>query len=392
MNVAIFGGGYAGVTLARRLERRLPDAVDLVLVDETGTHVVRHELHRLLRRPSLGDDLEIPLHDLLDRTSIREARVTAVDPDRNVAALADGDTLEYDVGAVCLGAETTYFGMDDVAEHAAAMWTLEDALAVREAFLEVLDRDGTFVVGGAGLTGIQVAGELAALAEAEAKAEAETETVDDRRPRIVLLEQQSAVAPGFRDDFQAAVRSALEEYGVDVRTEATVTGATADRIEVAESDPIDYDGFVWTGGISGPGALGGQRRPVRSTLRLDGDTFVLGDAAQVVDAEGRAVPASAQAAIREAEAVAGNVERLVDHADDPPGSFAPRLEPFTFEPAGWMVSVGDEAVAQVGPTVLTGPAAKTIKATVGAGYRSSIGSLREAADRLSDEFQREARS
>ena len=386
MNVAIFGGGYAGVTLARRLERRLPDAVDLVLVDETGTHVVRHELHRLLRRPSLSEDLEIPLQDLLERPSIREARVTAVDPERRVAELADGDTIEYDVGAVCLGAETTYFGMDDVAQHATPMWTLDDALAVRETFLEVLDRNGTFVVGGAGLTGIQVAGELAALAEAE------TDTAGDRGPRILLLEQQSAVAPGFRDDFQTAVRSALEDYGVEVRTEATVTGATADRIEIAESEPIDYDGVVWTGGITGPEALDGQRRRVRSTLCLDGDTFVLGDAAQVVDAEGRAVPASAQAAIREAEAVAGNVERLVDHADDPPGSFAPRLEPFTFEPAGWMVSVGDEAVAQVGPTVLTGPAAKTIKATVGAGYRSSIGGLREAADRLSDEFRREARS
>ena len=391
MRIAILGGGYAGVTLARRLERRLPNAVDLVLVDDTGTHVVRHELHRLIRKPSLEDDLEIPLRDVLDRTSVRQARVANVDSDRNEIHLADGERIEYDVGAVCLGAEPTFFGMDDVAEHATPLWNLEDAREVRAEFLDVLDGGGTTVVGGAGLTGIQVAGELAALAEA--KREGPDESAEsDGDPRIVLLEQRPAVAPGFREDFQRAVRSALEDYGVEIRTGTTVTGASADAIETADSDPIEYDQFVWTGGIRGPGAMDGERRTVRKDLRLDGDTFVLGDAAQVVDADGQGVPASAQAAIREARAVAANVEHLVDHADDPPGSFEPRLEPFTFEPAGWLVSVGDEAVAQVGPTVLTGPPAKAVKATVGAGYRSSLGGLRDGADRMTGELDPGARS
>lgn len=391
MRIAILGGGYAGVTLARRLERRLPNPVDLVLVDDTGTHVVRHELHRLIRRPSLEGDLEIPLRDILDRTSIRQARVTDVHAGRNEVHLADGDRIEYDVGAVCLGAEPTFFGMDDVAEHATPLWTLENAREVRADFLDVLDRGGTTAIGGAGLTGIQVAGELAALVEAEGDSVADSASADDD-PRIVLLEQESAVAPGFRKDFQRAVRSALEDYGVEVRTETTVTGASADDIETADGDPIEYDQFVWTGGIRGPDAMNGERRSVRKDLRLEGRTFVLGDAAQVVDADGQGVPASAQAAIREARAVAANVERLVDHAEDPPGSFDPRLEPFTFEPAGWLVSVGDEAVAQVGPTVLTGPPAKAVKATVGAGYRSSIGGLRDAADRVTEDLGPDVRS
>lgn len=379
MRIAILGGGYAGVTLARRLEQRLPSATDLVLVDETGTHVVRHELHRLIRDPSLENDLEIPLRDVLDRTAVRRARVTDVDTDLNEVHLADGEPIEYDVGAVCLGAEPTYFGMDDVAEHATPMWELGDTLEVRADFRDVIDRSGTAVVGGAGLTGIQVAGELAAFAEEEASP---ADGGDGEGPRIVLLEQRSAVAPGFREDFQRAVRKELEDYGVEIRTGTTVTGASADAIETADREPMAYDQFVWTGGIRGPDATGGQRRTVRKDLRLDGDTFVLGDSARVVDAEGRNVPASAQAAIREARAVAGNVERLVDHADGQPGEFEPRLRPFTFEPAGWLVSVGDEAVAQVGPTVLTGPAAKAVKATVGAGYRTSIDGIRDAAHRV----------
>ena len=390
MRIAILGGGYAGVTLARRLERRLSNAVDLLLVDDTGTHVVRHELHRLIRKPSLEDDLEIPLRDILHRTSIRTGRVTDVDTERDEIHLAGGERIEYDIGAVCLGAEPTYFGMDDVAEYATPLWNLENARDVRAEFLDVLQDDGTTVVGGAGLTGIQVAGELAALAE-EKREESESAESDDG-PRIVLLEQRPAVAPGFREDFQRAVRSALEDYGVEIRTGTTVTGASADAIEAEDGDPIEYDQFVWTGGIRGPDAMGGERRTVRKDLRIEGRTFVLGDAAQVVDAEGQGVPASAQAAIREARAVAANVERIVDHADDPPGSFEPRLEPFTFESAGWVVSIGDGAVAQVGPTILTGPPAKAVKATVGAGYRSSLGGLRDGADRMTGELDPGARS
>ena len=387
MRIAILGGGYAGVTLARRLERRLPDDVDSVLVDETGTHVIRHELHRLIRRPALEDDLEIPLRDILDRTTVRMGRVTDVDTDRNEVRLADGDAVTYDVGAVCLGAEPTFFGMDDVAEHATPMWKFGDALDVRADFYDVLDRGGTAVVGGAGLTGIQVAGELAAFAEEEGTPVDDGDgDSDSEGPRIVLLEQRPAVAPGFREDFQRAVRGTLEDYGVTIRTDTTVAGASAAAIETVDGEPIEYDQFVWAGGIRGPDALGGDRRTVRSDLRLDGDTFVLGDAAQVVDAEGRGVPASAQAAIREGRAVAANIERLVERADDPPGGFAPRLPPFTFEAAGWVVSVGDEAVAQVGPTVLTGPPAKAVKTTVGAGYRTTIGELREAAARVTEDF------
>src|SRR6056297_435972 len=111
MRVAVFGAGYAGLTVARRLERHAPDDVDLVVVDESESHLVQHELHRVVRRPSLADTITVPLSAVLSDAEVRQARVTAIDADDGVATLApvDGDdetTLEYDVGAVCLGAET----------------------------------------------------------------------------------------------------------------------------------------------------------------------------------------------------------------------------------------------------------------------------------------------
>ncbi|WP_121822129.1 NAD(P)/FAD-dependent oxidoreductase [Halostella salina] len=372
MQVAVFGGGYAGVSLVRRLEKRLPEEADVLLVDDSGEHLVQHELHRVVRRPSLADDITVPLTDVVDRASIRRARVTEVDPEANVATLDGGDTVEYDAGAVALGAETAFYDLPGVEEHATPLKRIDHAERIREEFLGALDADGRAVVGGAGLSGVQLAGELAALAREE-----------DAEAEVVLLEQLDAVAPGFDAEFQRAVREALDDRGVDVRAGTGVAGADADAVELEGGERIPYDTFAWTGGIRGPDALRGERPQVDGRLRVGGSTFVLGDAARVVDADGEAVPASAQSAIREARTVAANIGALVTDDD---GLFEPRLEQFRFDSPGWLVSVGDGAVAQVGPSVVTGRAAVALKASVGAGYLSSVGAVRNAVDLVNEEL------
>jgi NADH dehydrogenase len=123
-----------------------------------------------------------------------------------------------------------------------------------------------------------------------------------------------------------------------------------------------------------------ERPVVRSDLRLAGDTFAVGDAAAVVDTDGEAVPASAQAAIRQARVAAKNVTALVEHRLDGAGGFDPRLARYTFDSPGWLVTVGDGAVAQVGGSVLTGRAALALKTSVGAGYLGSVGAVENAVD------------
>ncbi|WP_433628509.1 NAD(P)/FAD-dependent oxidoreductase [Halomicrococcus sp. NG-SE-24] len=385
MRVAVLGAGYAGLTLARKLQRGLPDDADLVVVERTGEHLVQHELHRLVRRPSLDDEVRIPLADVLD-CEVRETSVESVVPEENRVELADGD-LTYDYAAVCLGAETAFYDLPGVEERATPLKRVEDAREIRSDFRTLLDgrgdgsasAGGRVVVGGAGLSGVQIAGELAAMAREEGG------DPDAGRPGVVLLEQMDRVAPSFPRNFQDAVRDQLEKRGVGVRTGTAVERATDEAVELEDGTELGYDQFVWTGGIRGPAALGGDRPEVRGNLRLDGDTFVVGDAARVVDAEGEAVPASAQAAVREARVAATNLLRLVEHDRDGSGVFEPRLDPFTFDSPGWLVSVGDDAVAQVGPTVLTGRAAKALKTTVGAGYLSSVGAVRNAVDLVGEE-------
>ncbi|WP_128477911.1 NAD(P)/FAD-dependent oxidoreductase [Halorussus pelagicus] len=382
MRIAVLGAGYAGLALARKLERTVPDDVEILVVERTGRHLVQHEIHRAIRRPSIADDIVVPLDEVLDRAEVRQAEVAEVDPDENVVALASGEEIDYDYAAVCLGTETAFYGLPGLEEHATPLKTLDDAETIRAGFLDAIsagrpDDPSRVVVGGAGLSGVQVAGELAAFAREEGESESVT---------VTLLEQLDEVAPAFPENFQSAVREQLETRDVEIRTGTAVSSADDEAIELDTGERIDYDQFVWTGGIRGPDALGGERPAVKNTLRLGDGTFVVGDAARVVDADGEPVPASAQAAVREARAVAENVASLVAYDREGDDMFEPRLEPFAFDSPGWLVSIGDGAVAQVGPTVLTGAAAKALKTTVGAGYLSSVGAIRNAADLVGEEL------
>ena len=375
MHVVVLGAGYAGLTLTRLLERDLPPDVDLTLIDESPDHLVQHELHRAIRRPSLAEDITVPLTDAVDRATVRVARVEDVDLDERTIFLSDG-SLSYDVGAICIGAETAFYGLESVREHAVPLKRLEHAARIRSAALEAFEnQDPRLVVGGAGLSGIQVAGELAELAREEGAAAS-----------ITLLEQFDEVAPNFPPTFSRAVRRALEDCGVVIRTRTTVTDADETGVVLEGDDRLPSDVIVWTGGIRGPDALEGRRPAVRGDLRLEERTFALGDAARVVDANGQPVPASAQTAVRQARTVAENVSRLVDYERDG-DVFEPRLETYTFESPGWLVSVGNDAVAQLGPAVVTGRAANALKTTVGAGYLSSVGAVSNAADLVREELR-----
>lgn len=375
MRVLVLGAGYAGVVLTRALEDALPRDVELVVVDESAHHLVQHELHRLVRHPGFAETITIPLSALFDRATIRTATVTNVDREARTVDLDGGDRLTYDVAAVCLGAQTDFYGMRDVEAHAHPLKRITDAEAIRRDALATLDRDSSrFVVCGAGLAGVQLAGELAALVD-------ETDASAD----VVLLEQADRVAPTFDERFGRALRDELTLRGVDVRTDRTVTGATADAVQLADEAAVPYDVLAWTGGIRGPDATAGDRPSVRSSLALDDHTFVLGDAARVVDDEGRQVPASAQAAVRMAGVAAENVARVV--ADDH-GGFRPRFDRFVFDAPGWLVSVGDGAVAQVGSTVVRGSAAKALEAGVGARYLASAGAIREAVSLVRETYGR----
>ncbi|WP_396612729.1 NAD(P)/FAD-dependent oxidoreductase [Haloferax sp. S1W] len=375
MRVLVLGAGYAGLTLARTLERRLPDAVELTIVNDSPYHLVQHEVHRAIRHPDVADVIEVPLDEALTRAEVVVDRVTDIDRTNQRVHLAEPGTLGYDYCAVCLGATTAYYDIPGLESHAIPLKSLDDAAAIHERYFEACSDGGTVVVGGAGLSGIQVAGELAALRRES-----------DAHTNIVLVEQMNTVAPTFPEPFQRAVRDELLDCGVEIRTETTVESVTASTIET-DTGTLEYEMLVWAGGIAGQEAMESNRPTVRADLRLDERTYVVGDAARAVDADGKPVPASAAAAIREARVVAENIaEQVAFERDGDPGDFPPRPQPYRFEVPGWIVSVGDSAVAQVGPSIFCGSAAKAMKATVGAGHLTSVGAISKAVDLVEEEL------
>ena len=366
MHVVVLGAGYAGIALVRRLERVLPDDVELTLVDGGETHLVQHLLHRVVREPALESHITVPVEDCCRRASFRRARVRRVDVDSGVVRLEDG-TLEYDVGVVCLGAQTEFYDLPGLERNARPLKQLADAQQIREEFLQVREQSGRVVIGGAGLSGVQIAGELAELAG------------DENDVDIVLFEQRSTVAPEFPTQFQEAVTEELENRDVQVRTNTAVESVDESRVVTAGGNELRYDQLIWTGGIRGQDALSGSRPQVRSTLRLGQRTFGAGDAVRVIDDRGRQAPASAQTAVRQAKVAARNVAALVDHERNATG-FEPRLSRYTYESLGWVVTVGDGTVAQVGSRVLRGAPARALKTTIGVQHLAAVGAAEDAVE------------
>ena len=417
------------MSVARTLEDRLPADAAVTLVNDGPDHLVRHEVHRVIRRPSLAETITVPLDGLLDRARLRTEAVESLDTEAGHVELAGGETFSYDYGVVAFGSETATYGIDGVREHAIPLKSVADARAIREATLAAMgvsddrrettpggdptsddsatddtpaatpadavgnerdesaadDRtthptdggatDARIAVCGAGLSGIQAAGEIAALAEERGATVGED-------VRVTLIEQQGTVAPAFPASFARAVRAELTDRGVTIRTDTTVRRVADDAVET-DTGELPADVTVWTGGITGVPAADGDRPVVRADLRLTDRTLAVGDAARVVDNHGEAVPASAAAAVREASVAATNVTRLVESHEQ---SGRPRLDRYTFDVPGWLVSVGDGAVAQLGPTVLRGRPAIAAKATVGAGYLTGVGAVRNAVSLVESEL------
>lgn len=376
MRVAVFGAGYAGVPLIRKLEQSLPPEDEIVVVDESDVHVVRHEVHRVIRRPSVAEDISVPFEELFDRAEHRKARVTDVDAETGEVTLDGDETLDYDAGAICLGVETEFFDLPGVREHATPLRRIDHAEQIRAEFLDVIETGGEVVVGGAGLSGIQVIGELAALAREEDAADV----------TLRLLEQADTIAPSFPTDIRGPLREELETRGVIVQTGKQVERADDRTIEMTDGTEYDYDQFVWTGGIRGTDSMRGDRPTVRATLQLTDRTFALGDAARVVDVDGEAAPATAHTAVRQAPVAAENIATLLDYDRAGTDGFEPRLSRYNYDQLGWLVSVGDGAVAKVGPTVLRGGAAYAVKSSVGAGYLTSVGAVRNAVELAREEL------
>jgi len=336
--VVVLGAGYAGAGAIKRLEDELGNSAELTWVADNDYHLVLHESHRCIRDPTVQEKITIPVDEIKSPTTrFVEGEVVDLDVDERTVELADGDEIGYDYVLVALGSQTAYYGIEGMKENALTLKSLDDALEIHEE-VKAAARDATrndpaqVVVGGAGLSGIQSAGEIAEFRD-------EHQAPID----IYLVEALEEIFPGNDPEVQGALRKRLQDADVEILTDDPIVEAGEDAIYFDEGEPLEYDTFLWTGGITGRDALDGadlekehNRVNAEATFETsDERVFALGDSA-IVDQNDQPAPPTAQAAWQAAEVAGENVARAVD--DRP-------LKTWTHKDKGTVISVGDEAVA-----------------------------------------------
>jgi NADH dehydrogenase len=349
--VLILGGGFGGIGAARKLK----DAdVDVVLVDRHDYHTFQPLLYQvatdLLETSTVGHPLRDLFHDQ-PNVSVHQDTVTAVDLAEREVRFKESPPREYDYLVLALGAHVTFFGTEGAEEHAFPMYTLADAVRLREHVLErweaadrnpALADDGALnvVIVGGGPTGVESAGALAELYRSNFAED--FPSLPQEKARLILVEAGPALLSMFKADIQKYTKRALEKRGVEILLGETVTSVAPTRVTLGSGKVLEAHTLVWGAGLQGSAvaqALGlelekGSRLGVREDLSLAGHTevFAVGDVAWVTDTQTNEVlPQLGSVALQSGECAGENIARRVAGKD---------TEPFAYHDKGTMATIG----------------------------------------------------
>jgi NADH dehydrogenase len=380
--VVVLGAGYAGAGAIKQLERSLDDRASITWIADRDYHLVLHESHRCIHKPAVEQHVTIPVEEIkASTTAFRKARVTDIDVEADRVELADGDAVAYDYLLVALGTQTAFFGIPGLETHAHTLKSLDDAVGIHDAVMSAAGEATTsdpaeIIVGGGGLSGIQAAGEVAALRDAH-----------QLDLSITVVEGLDEILPYGKPSLQRAVRRGLVDADVSIRCGQFISEVDGETVYLDESEELPYDVLVWTGGVTGPDAaadvtVAKDSRSNRLEVARDFQTsvdnvFAIGDCAMIDQPGEEPAPTTAQAAWQAAPVAAENIARAI--ADRP-------LETWGYEDMGTVVSIGDAAVAsdvtfkgvQFPMSTFDGFLASTLKKMIAAKWIHSITGLGRA--------------
>ena len=357
--VVIAGAGYGGLAAARTLSRH-SDQVRVVVVDQNPYHLLQYQLHEAAVGKIDAATLAVPLRRLLPKNvEFRQATIRGFDFDRKLVRTSSGD-IRHNRLIVALGGQPATFNIPGLNEHAFTLKSLRDALRINghiESTLAVASRSAdpgaqaaalTFVVGGAGITGVELAAELAEKLGDRAR----DYGIDPRRMRIVLLEATRTILPGFDAATIAEAETALKRLGVEIRTGSVVTRVDAGQVTLKTGETLRGGTFIWTGGVRAnqlvldSGLTIGERGAAVVDFFLRSvdhpDVSIVGDSALVRDPRhgGVAIPC-AQLAVKEGQYAAKDI--VAELSGDVRREYVPRMQ-------GLLISLGSwRGVGTIGP-------------------------------------------
>jgi len=364
--VVIVGAGFGGLSAAKSLAKA---NARVTLVDRRNHHLFQPLLYQVATAGLSPGQIATPVRTILRKQKNAEVllgTVSGVDTGRRVVTL-DGHGINYDYLVLATGARHSYFGRDDWEQFAPGLKSLEDATELRKRILLAFERAEletdeekrkrllTFVVIGAGPTGVEMAGAIAELAHRALASD--FRAIDPHAARIVLVEAGPRALSTFPEDLSAWAEKALVKLGVELMMNSSVTGIDETGIMLG-SKTIPSACVIWAAGVAASPAARWLavtadrvgRVPVEADLTLPGhsEIFVIGDCAQVKGKDGKPLPGLAPVAKQQGEYVGRLLTALTRKA-------VAKRPPFRYQDFGALATVGRKAaIADFGRIKLKG--------------------------------------
>jgi NADH dehydrogenase len=369
--VVIIGGGFGGLYAAQALKRA---PVQVTLIDKRNFHLFQPLLYQVATGSLSPGEIASPLRTILNRhrnTQVLLAEAYDLDPARRRVILNDGE-IEYDTLIVSTGSMNHYFGHDGWSEVAPGLKTIEDATRIRHKILfafEAAEREPdpvkrrawlTFVVVGAGPTGVELAGALGEIANDTLRNE--FRSIDPQEARILLLDGSPRVLPPYPPELSEAAERRLISLGVRSRNNVRVTAIDENGVTLESERGQEYihaKTVLWAAGVTatpfgrviaertGVQLDRGGRVIVQPDLTVPGhsEIFVIGDLAHV-EQDGAMLPGVAPVAMQQGRYVARTIQTRL--AGKP-------MKPFHYFDKGSLAVIGrGAAVAHFGKIKLKG--------------------------------------
>ncbi|WP_340008541.1 NAD(P)/FAD-dependent oxidoreductase [Paenibacillus sp. FSL K6-0276] len=384
-HIVILGAGYGGLLSALTVRKYLKkDEAKITVVNQYPTHQIITELHRLAAGSVAEGAVAMPLTKLFAGKDIdlKIAKVNSFSVENKQITLSDGVTLSYDALVVGLGSTTAYFGIPGLEQYSMVLKSAADANRIHRHIDERIREyaksknaaDASILIGGGGLTGVELVGEIADVLPTLTKKYG----VDPKEIKLMLVEAGPKILPVLPDALIERAVVSLEKRGVQFLTGLPVTNVVDNVIDLKDGQKIIANTFVWTGGVQGNPLIGESglevnrgRATVNEFLQSTShkDVFVAGDSAVVFAEDGRPYPPTAQIAWQMGELIGYNLYAYLKDKS---------FESFSPINSGTLASLGrKDGVAIVGAssTPLKGLPATLMKEASNIRYLSHIKGL-----------------
>lgn len=351
--LVVVGAGFGGLEAVKGLAGA---GLDITLIDRRNHHLFQPLLYQVATTSLATSEIAWPVRQLLRRrkdVTTLLGTVVGIDKTGRRVLLADGGTVPYDTLVLATGARHSYFGHDEWEPFAPGLKTLEDATTIRRRILLAFERAErepdaakrtallTFVIIGAGPTGVELAGTIADLARDTLTGE--FRRIDPSETRVVLVEAGPRVLANFRTELSRYAQRALERLGVEVLVGRPVTAVDADGVAI-DGERFPARTVLWAAGVAASPTAEWLQAPADRAGRVMVDPhltvpghpeiFVIGDTAHVVREDGRPVPGVAPAAKQQGRYVAKAIRARLEGR---------KIAPFRYRSAGDLATIGKRA-------------------------------------------------